>query len=120
MTMSRFAILIHNHPFLHWDLLFEHGDTCRTWRLLQAPDSQATEFPAEELPDHRQIYLDYEGPVGEGRGTVVRWDSGTFVGDVGGKDEFDMTLAGQRWQGDFRLERVDGLAWIVRRQPKSS
>ncbi len=28
---SRFAILNHDHPFLHWDLLLEDGDRCRTW-----------------------------------------------------------------------------------------
>ena len=71
----RFAILTHDHPFPHWDLLLEAGETCRTWRLLANPDSEGP-IPAEILPDHRVFYLDYEGPVSGNRGTVLQWDSG--------------------------------------------
>lgn len=35
------------------------------------------EFPAERLPDHRRLYLDYEGEIAGGRGRVTRVAAGT-------------------------------------------
>ncbi len=81
--MNRFAILIHDHPFVHWDLLLESGETARTWRLLESPARWLSAAPlasviAEPIADHRLMYLDYEGPVSQDRGRVARWDFGSF------------------------------------------
>jgi len=75
--MPRFVVLTHDHPQLHWDLMLEEGDVLRTWRLASPPTSSGP-IDAEALPDHRPMYLDYEGPVGDNRGTVTRFDSGTY------------------------------------------
>ncbi|HXY35612.1 MAG TPA: DNA polymerase ligase N-terminal domain-containing protein, partial [Planctomycetaceae bacterium] len=75
--MPRFVVLTHDHPFLHWDLMLEHGDSLRTWRLKKPPDAEGS-ITAEALGNHRLAYLDYEGPVSGGRGTVERWDAGTY------------------------------------------
>ncbi|MBL8849859.1 MAG: hypothetical protein JNG89_09250 [Planctomycetaceae bacterium] len=75
--MSRYVILTHDHPFPHWDLMLESGDTLATWRLLDKPAPGRT-CRAEQLPDHRVAYLDYEGPVSGGRGVVARWDHGVY------------------------------------------
>ncbi|MBM4077778.1 MAG: hypothetical protein FJ267_19285, partial [Planctomycetes bacterium] len=75
--MPRFAVLIHDHPFIHWDFLLECKNICRTWRLMEEPNCDHP-IPAESLPDHRLIYLDYEGPVSNNRGTVKQWANGTF------------------------------------------
>jgi hypothetical protein len=86
MSARRFVILTHDHPFPHWDLMLDYGEALRTWRLLTEP-AMGADVPAEALPDHRRTYLDYEGPVSGGRGTVQRWDSGAFdveSGDEGG------------------------------------
>lgn len=72
---GRFVILTHDHPFVHWDLMLEAEGTLRTWRLLAEPAPDRI-IDAEALPDHRLYYLDYEGPVSQGRGTVTRWDAG--------------------------------------------
>lgn len=74
---SRFAILRHDHPFLHWDFLLETGPVARTWRLLRTPVC-GEPLAAETLPDHRLMYLDYEGPVSEGRGRVERFADGRY------------------------------------------
>ena len=74
--MPRYVILTHDWPFLHWDLLLEDGDKLLAWRLLQEPTANIP-VSAEVLPDHRLLYLDYEGPVSGDRGTVYQWDSGT-------------------------------------------
>ena len=76
-AQRRFVILEHDHPFLHWDFLLESNGVALTWRLLQRPNVKVW-IPAEALPEHRLLYLDYEGPVSAGRGRVSRVDSGTF------------------------------------------
>lgn len=75
--MPRYVILTHDHPFLHWDFMLEAGGVLRTWRLLDEPAAGRT-GRAEALADHRVAYLDYEGPVSGGRGSVARWDHGTY------------------------------------------
>ncbi|MCP4781992.1 MAG: hypothetical protein GY903_05595 [Fuerstiella sp.] len=74
---SRFVILEHDHPFLHWDLLMQQGEMLGAWRLL-SPVVGAAWIAAEPLPDHRLMYLDYEGPVSNNRGVVIRVASGEF------------------------------------------
>ena len=39
-------------------------------------DPRIGRFGATRLPDHRRLYLEYEGPISGGRGTVVRVVSG--------------------------------------------
>ena len=109
--MSRFAILIHDHPALHWDFLLENGESCRTWRLLDEPDNGANEIRAVEAADHRLMYLDYEGPVSGGRGHVTRWDAGLFEWLMNSEDECVVRLMGQRWRGHVRLVRETGPRW---------
>jgi hypothetical protein len=74
--MNRFVILAHDWPEPHFDLLLEAGAVLRAWRLRGEPGAAAV--PAEPNADHRTLYLDYEGPVSGDRGTVSRWDAGTF------------------------------------------
>jgi hypothetical protein len=109
--MPRFVILTHDHPYLHWDFLLEHGDGCRTWRLLTDPSLSSLEIDAEALPDHRLLYLDYEGPVSSDRGSVTRWDTGTFEWQVNNSEFCEVILAGQRWQGIVRIKLIKGLIW---------
>jgi hypothetical protein len=113
--MPRFAILHHDHPFPHWDFLLENGDACRTWRLLESPDAAATEIAAEELSDHRLVYLDYEGSISNGRGNVTRWDGGTFNWQINLPDHCDVILAGRIWQGVVRLTHLAEKRWICTR-----
>ena len=113
--MPRFAILVHDHPFLHWDFLLENGAVCRAWRLLADPDSIMNVIPAEELPDHRLMYLDYEGPVSGQRGCVTRWDGGEFQWQINGQDNCEVELSGQQWNGFVRLCRSEGTRWSCNR-----
>lgn len=97
----RFTILEHDHPFLHWDLLMQQGEVLATWRLLQLPETKQW-LAAEKLPNHRMLYLDYEGPVSGDRGHVVRFCTGRYrqitdgvdgAGSVSGADEKHFHLA---------------------------
>jgi hypothetical protein len=104
--MPRFVILEHDHPYLHWDLMLEAGAVLRTWRLAAAP-MPGESVAAEPLPDHRLMYLDYEGPVSNNRGHVQRWDWGNYEGDLGGGD-IRVTLSGQRLSGEAMLSAGAG------------
>lgn len=103
--MPRFVVLSHDWPMPHWDLLFEAGPILRAWRLLTEP-GPGLNVPAEPNADHRLCYLDYEGPVFGNRGTVYRWDCGTFSGDVGRPDGWVVVLAGSRLRGIARMSRT--------------
>lgn len=74
---QQFVILEHDHPFLHWDFLLDNGDTLNAWRLL-SPLATDRWITAEVLPDHRRIYLEYEGEVSGGRGSVQRILNGRY------------------------------------------
>jgi hypothetical protein len=118
---QRYVILTHDWPFLHWDLMLEQSSLgLRTWRLLGSPDrllseisspTRPVEIELEALPDHRTAYLDYEGPVSNGRGTVTRWDSGIYRI----LSEIEATI-----QMQFRGERISGLVKIDRPAPNLS
>jgi hypothetical protein len=108
--MPRFVILEHDHPTLHWDLMLEHGATLKTWRLPQPPAHPFPESPSHDaaagalpLPDHRLMYLDYEGPVSGDRGHVTRWDAGTYESVQQDAAAWTVRLAGGRWQGVVTL-----------------
>jgi hypothetical protein len=110
LSMPRFVILRHELPpeatrGSHWDLMFEAGATLRTWSLETAPDL-ADEQVATPLPDHRREYLTYEGPVSGNRGSVARWDEGTF--EVLGDDDeaFVVEVAGRRLHGRIMLTKT--------------
>ena len=79
--MPRFTILRHDGPEgLHWDLLLESGGVLLAWALPQFPQP-GIEMTAEALPDHRLLYLGYEGPITGDRGTVAAWDRGEYCWD---------------------------------------
>jgi len=108
--MPRFVILEHDHPFLHWDFMLEAGAVLRTWRLLAEPLPGRT-VEAEALGDHRLAYLDYEGPVSGNRGSVRRWDAGTFEWMEDTANRVVVRLAGSRCQGEALLEQGAGGQW---------
>jgi hypothetical protein len=101
----RFCILLHDHPFWHWDFLLENGDHALCWRLLRQPCGEEP-IAAEPLPPHRLFYLDYEGPVSNQRGTVKRIASGTFQ-IVERAPGFVIRLEGLAWAQIASLEEID-------------
>jgi len=105
--MPRFAILAHDHPAPHWDLFLEAGPALRSWRLA-APLVPGVPVAAEPAPAHRLIYLDYEGPVSGGRGTVTRVDAGLFAPQTDEPDRLEVRLAGSRFVGRLVVERTAG------------
>lgn len=105
--MPRYVILAHDHPFLHWDLMLETSGVLRTWRLAKPPEP-GTDIAAKALGDHRIAYLDFEGPVSGNRGSVRRWDAGTFEWMTDAHELVRVRMSGQRLKGELSVESAGG------------
>ena len=101
MDRSRFVVLKHTQPAsqiplarrqylfggdlpsdsmdVHYDLMLESEGGLLTFAVPQKPSTGHLTLPAIKLPLHRDVYLDYEGPVSGDRGTVQRVMAGTFA-----------------------------------------
>jgi hypothetical protein len=126
-VMPRFVVLFHEVPpnlprASHCDLMLEMGDVLWTWELPQWPPAQGVQ--AVRLPDHRRDYLEYEGPLSEGRGSVRRLDQGTYRIVAHTRGRLLLQVRGQHHRGRLHLEqmpasglpsgetqRVWGVAW---------
>lgn len=112
--MPQFVLLEHVWNGVHWDLMLEHGEVLRTWAL-DSPVVAGRELPARALPDHRRIYLDYEGEISGNRGHVRRIDRGPYQTLEWSADRVRVQLAGSQLVGEVEL-RETGSAW---RRPAS-
>lgn len=76
------------------------------------------EFPAERLPDHRRLYLDYEGEIAGGRGRVTRVAAGTCrTGGVVIGDTPRALPAEAGWASatiDIHAQFLPGIEWHFR------
>ena len=122
METHRFVILRHEPGeagprALHWDLMLEFSDSLRTWALESEPHP-GDEVVADELPRHRLDYLEYEGPVSQGRGAVSRIDRGTFDVLEDTTERLAVEVHGERLQGRLQLTRdAAHQRWIARLTP---
>lgn len=93
--MPRFTISFHSgsKDGDHYDLMLEHGDGLKTWRLVN------TAFQifqvARQIKDHRKSYLDYEGEISGDRGRVKIWDTGTYSVDEWKDERIQVALVGK-------------------------
>lgn len=104
--MPRFVILAHDWPRPHFDLLLEVGSVLKAWRLFAEPNANVR-VPAEPNADHRMVYLDYEGPVSGGRGSVIRWDCGSYDGEIG-EPTWHVGWSGEKVQGIAEMSESEG------------
>lgn len=136
--MPRFVLLYHDCPAghprpSHWDLMLEQEGMLRTWALAQLPQdwrplvdeteavrraacpaaAASNTVSAESLGDHRPAYLDYEGPVSDDRGEVMRIESGTFEPQSEAADCWEVAITGRSLSGRITLSRAPsaGTAW---------
>ncbi len=114
---GRIVILLHDHPFRHWDLLLEKSEAADTWRLLRPPLT-GEPIAATQVADHRLHYLTWEGAVSGNRGTVQRLHSGTYQQvNCAGLPTW-MDSAGRPWQlpqhsTGLRLLQIRGIPGVV-------
>ncbi len=107
---GRFVVLEHRWKGVHWDVMLETrlGGPLRTWAVVE-PIVPGRDLPARALRDHRAVYLDYEGGVAGGRGTVTRLDRGIFETILWTDDLVRVRLEGSQFAGLVELrEAVSG------------
>jgi hypothetical protein len=122
--MTRYVVLRHETPADadrpdHWDLMFETGDVLRTWACDTLPQAGRS-VEARQLVDHRPAYLDYEGPVSGHRGTVTRWDEGTYQLVEDRPERWVVRLCGRHFNGCLLLFLADATAGLWRAQLTAS
>jgi len=100
--MRRFVILAHDWPQPHFDFMLEEEQSLRTWRLEEAPGPGAR-LRGVEIAPHRLVYLDYEGSISGGRGTVTRWDFGRYISIPNVNASLTFLLAGRKIEGNLQL-----------------
>jgi hypothetical protein len=119
---SRPFVILHHVPAgpEHWDLMLDAGERLVTWQLLDDP-RMLTASPApgavraRRIADHRRAYLDYEGPVSGGRGSVSRVDRGHYALVEQQADRWVLQLAGVLLNGRFQLTATHGELWELQR-----
>lgn len=113
---TRFTVLLHEpaagtpNP-AHWDILLEPAagaPALLTWSIPPQRWEVEESFRARgiRLPDHRRVYLDYEGEVAGHRGHVRRLDTGTC--DILGPGRF--RLSGSFFNGELTVRSFAGSA----------
>lgn len=123
----RFVVLYHQMPPRdgrgnHWDFMLEEHDALTAWALDAVPELSEKSIPCVQLPPHRKHYLDYEGPVSNDRGTVKRYDIGTFEWIERSESKVVVRINGERLTGEIEITRDLGSdhAWVFRIKGTSS
>ncbi len=111
----RFAILYHDEvPAPHFDLLIETSADAplATFRLGEWPIARPVEVIRQ--PDHRRIYLDYEGPISGNRGRVRRVAQGECELHVCTNRMLQVTLQTTPAPTHLVLQQVQRERWSCR------
>jgi bifunctional non-homologous end joining protein LigD len=96
----------------------------RSWAIPKGPSMNPAEKRlAVQVEDHPIDYIDFEGIIPQGQygsGTVVVWDSGTYVPIDMQKDKMSFSLKGKILKGNFTLVhfkgREKGNEWLLIKQ----
>lgn len=119
--MARFVVLRHDCPdgSAHYDWMIERTDPAAdpghhmlTFRVAVLP-TRAEAFEAERIADHRAAYLDFEGAIPGGRGSVARVDAGEARIETLTDARILVCMAHYRLEGRSH----DGLHWRFSRTP---
>lgn len=79
-AMVKYVIQKHSHRDnpVHWDLMIQSGDKLLTWRIDLSPSElrEDVAVKAVVIADHELRFLDYQGAVNNGLGSVEIADKG--------------------------------------------
>ena len=134
-TVLRHDLPLHSQRDCHWDLLLEPADDSPdrarrpaqstnldpvtgllTFESLTPPEEWVNnKFGVKRLPDHRPLYLNYEGPISGDRGNVKRVQSGLIQWKV---LEEDLLILSVRQSWPSETEPI-GLVTIAKLTGKS-
>lgn len=122
----RWVLLRHDLPSggWHFDWMLQRSSGAEgllTFRVESRPDQPGFGFfEADRLDDHRTAYLDYEGEVSGGRGSVRRVASGVLVSldEEGGRLEVEIDVEGERWRWLGVPMEPAGKRWVFAGQTR--
>jgi len=111
---KRFVIQEHSTTTgVHWDFMFESGNTLKTYRLDKSPeDIPQCSANAVKIFDHSLKFLTYQGPVNKGQGNVCLVEAGTYKMLQDKHDLIQLNLNGQILKGKFVLTNTKDDNWL--------
>lgn len=119
----RFVVLLHSlSDGTHHDLMIDQGAALATWQIpapLPPFERCIDACRAIRLPDHRRVYLAYEGPVSGGRGEVRQVDAGSCCVWNMSLSSWRIEFHGLMLRGRWSLTCEHGDAWRLQRLPGS-
>jgi hypothetical protein len=94
--------------------MLESGPSLWTWALAELPVTGVS-VRAEELPPHRLEYLEFEGQVAQGRGSVTRLAAGHYEIQAQESDRLRLLLSSPELAGVLELTRnlPEKTAWTA-------
>jgi bifunctional non-homologous end joining protein LigD len=121
-----YVIQKHRASQLHYDFRLELNGVLLSWAVPKGPSlDPSIKRLATPVEDHPLEYGDFEGVIPEGEyggGTVMVWDTGTWVPEAADVDEalrkgeLKFTLHGKKLKGSWVLVRTRGFG----KSPKPS
>jgi bifunctional non-homologous end joining protein LigD len=113
-----YVIQKHRASRLHYDFRLEHNGALLSWAIPKGPSlDPSVKRLAMQVEDHPVEYGSFEGVIPEGEyggGTVMLWDSGTWVPEGSDVDQalqtgdLKFTLNGEKLHGSWALVRTRG------------
>ncbi|QDV71826.1 hypothetical protein Poly24_55660 [Rosistilla carotiformis] len=95
--------------------MLEHEGQLRTWAIEQIPHRDEC-VEGIELPPHRLAYLDFEGEISGGRGTVRRIDQGDYRTLESSRAWFTVEMHGLEATKNLRFQRAKSpQLWVISR-----
>lgn len=119
MGNGRFVLLKHDVETKsdrqsHWDLMLEWENELLSFELKRLPDEGVDTF-VTRLPNHRKVYLDFEGAISGNRGIVHREAAGDY--DVRCfEDRIELRLNSERLNARVAFPTENGSWYAVGRE----
>jgi hypothetical protein len=99
---------------IHWDLMLEHGDVLKTWRLDVQPELIGHDVVnAVKIFDHDLKFLTYQGAVNKGAGSVCIADEGPFEILEENAVTIHLHFHGRILSGNFILKQIEHDRWQI-------
>ncbi|HEY92018.1 MAG TPA: 3'-phosphoesterase [Dehalococcoidia bacterium] len=114
---SRFVVQKHQASHLHYDFRLELDGVLKSWAVPKGPPLEpGIRRLAVQVEDHPVSYIDFSGSIPEGEygaGFVEIWDRGTYTLDRQETDLMEITLRGEKLNGEYVLVHTGDKNWLL-------